>query len=375
MFTKKTTLTTLCFSFACMMVASTALADSPRPPCASDDDDCQILPDPDEPTQPPTGECSVDADCPTSWTCEVAGSYSCPSPPPGSDGDDEGCVGGEFSVCVPPPPKACDPSRGSADCDGSDVCVTYTFEECSGGDAPVCLGDGCPPTGPSPGDGQGSCTSKSESICVPKYLAPCQADADCGAGFKCASSEVCTGCAQDGGRPGVGSSDDGEEPSQPCELSCMPTGEKYCQLQEITCAADADCPSGLICEQIYSGGGSSTCSTDPDGNTDCTETPEPPGQRQGYCAPEDWRNWYGPGYSNDGGGSPRTSQEAVANATGNKGWSIKDAAPAPGQQPGGSAEPNASGCQAVGVGQAGSTASLSLLGLLGLIGLRRRKRA
>lgn len=373
---KKSTLM-VCLSWSCLMVAAPAMA--------QDDADCMTDPDgntvctdtPGDPVEPgDPSQCDVDADCSNGFTCQVVGGYDCAVPPPGADGEPspgEPCMSGEIKMCVPPPPAACDPSKGSVDCEGGLVCVTYTFEECSGSGrtpspdgAPTCDPDGdeCTnETQPEPP----SCQSRAESVCVPKYLAPCQADADCGGGFKCVAEEICTDdCLAPS--PGDG---DGNEPDPACQSTCTPSSQKYCELQQVTCSSDADCAQGLSCEEFSYGGGEVCTVSDGDDGSEPVCSSEP-ATSESYCVPPDWQRWYG-----DSGAdydAPTSSpRDALEKSTGN-GWKIVDAenAASPSTQEDASAD---GGCQSTGMGQSGSTAALSLLSLFGLIGWRRRKRA
>lgn len=366
---KKSTLM-VCLSWSCLMMATPAMAE--------DDADCTTTPDGvtvcDEttPTQSSeSSECDADADCSNGFTCQVVGAYDCAVPPPGEDGEPSSggsCAGGgEIKMCVPPPPSACDPALASADCDAGLICVTYTFEECSGSGSdpsPICDADSeeCDDTP----DVSPECQSKAESVCVPKFLAPCQADADCGGGFKCVADQVCT---DDCAAPSPGDGDGNERPS--CQSSCEPSSQKYCQLQQVSCTADADCAQGLSCEE-FSSPSSEICTVDGDEGSEPVCTSEP-SSSESYCVPPDWQRWYGEtSYDSDAPSSPRDS---VANSTGNGGWKIVDAESAQSGATPGEPEADGGGCQSTGMGQSGSTAVLSLLGLFGLVGWRRRKRA
>lgn len=348
----------LCFSWACLMVAAPAMAQD--------------------------SECNADADCTNGFTCQVVGAYDCakPEPAPG-DGDsvDEpvDCGSGEIKMCVPPPPSACDPAQGNADCGSGLVCVTYTFEECSGGgrdDAPPCsMVDEQNGTCPEPEPVEPpTCQSKAESLCVPKYLAPCQADADCGGGFTCVAEEICTGSCSTSPVDGdsVDEPDGSEEPN--CTETCTTSSQKYCQLQEVECTADADCATGLICES-FNVPSEEVCTVSDDGSEPVCMSSQPAADKS-YCVPPDWRQWYWGPESADHDAPTANPRDSLAGSTGNNGWEIVDAQAASANDGAASTDAEADGgCQAVGAGQAGSTAALSLLGLLGMMGWRRRRRA
>lgn len=244
-----------------------------------------------------SGDCSTDADCPDSYSCDIIEYDACP---PCVEGEEcPPCETGTSSTCTPPPPQEC-----SADnpCSGDDVCVTYTFESCSGSSTvPVCPPDeDCEPQ-PEPEEPE--CTSETESYCVPPYLAPCQADADCGGGFTCEDIEICQ-CSSDGA-PGP----DEPEPTDPPESNCTcePLGEKYCQLIEVECTTDADCAGDLTCQEIFS---------DDAPTMACAEgepCPEPdPVDPTSYCAPVGY-SYYGTDVANG------SYDEAVAEASGRDG--------------------------------------------------------
>lgn len=203
-------------------------------------------------------ECSSDADCPAGYTCA---SYvqACPDCPP--DTPCEPCDSTTVSVCEIVPTTC----STDADCDEGLVCVHFVGESCPGM-AP------CPADDPScnPGD-MPPCEAVDESYCAPPYVAACTEDADCGPGFTCQSSEVCTCVAYPD--PGNG------EPPPPEDCTCEPSGDNYCSLTWQSCASDADCPEGLVCTE---GGGADAapCYIDENGNESCPgSNPEP------FCAP------------------------------------------------------------------------------------------
>lgn len=363
---------------SCSMVSASAWALDPAP-CASDADCgegiacesgyCAV-------EQPkPSSECEVDADCASGYSCQVVGASGCAVPAPNEPSTP--CVSEEFRACVPPPPAQCDPAQLSADCSGGDVCVTYTFETCSGGDAPACLcadGTDCE-CGPEPEPQPGSCQSEAVSYCVPPYLAPCSVDLDCGAGFTCEQQEICTSsCA--GGPPvsDPNGGDDGGEPID-CESSCAPSGQSYCQIVERACDSAADCGAGFVCESFgqTEPGVPGTCEVDEEGNEICNDGgPVEPPPAESYCLPEGWQTWGAP----SGGGSYGPDSPIASNQDGEV---VGAESARPARQDGSgfpaSDDPSADGggCQ---VGAAGGSAGggLSLLALIaGVFGLRRRR--
>jgi hypothetical protein len=325
----KSTLTRCLLVVACCWSVSASAQSDPTDPGAPLPPDVQ-------------GECSADSDCPTNFTCETDNFESCP--PCANDGSDctSTCSGGSYSYCMPPPPTPC---VSDVNCDGEDVCVSYTYEACSGSSVGVVCADGetCPEPTPQP---EPSCEAQTEAYCVPRYVAPCQAAADCGPGFTC---EAIESCACSGGAVSPNNSTD---PIEPCV--CEPSGELYCQVIIVECNTDADCAQDLEC---ISGPSETTVSVDPDGSV----TPEPAPAPVSYCLP--------PGYGYWGGtsGADVVAQESGANGdlatTDRVSWGTN---PSDG-----------------GSGSKGSTAScatiegdaaLSLLGLFGLVGFFRRRR-
>lgn len=204
-------------------------------------------------------ECASDADCPAGFAC-VGYVQACPDCPPGVEC--EPCdPTSTVSVCEIVPASC----STDADCEAGLVCVHFVGESCPGAE-PCRIDDpDCSSGDPLP------CETIDESWCAPPYVAPCIEDADCGPGFTCASSEVCTCVAY----PDPGNGD----PAPPEECTCEDTGERYCSLTYQTCASDADCPEGLVCTD---GGGADAapCYIDENGNESC-----PGVEAEPFCAP------------------------------------------------------------------------------------------
>jgi len=80
-------------------------------------------------------------------------------------------------------------------------------------------------------------------------VGPCEADADCGEGFKCVAAEICE-CSVGAAVPACPEGEECPEPEPVPEpvCECQPTGEKYCEPDEIPCEVGADCPDGWTCE-------------------------------------------------------------------------------------------------------------------------------
>jgi hypothetical protein len=362
-------------------------------------------------------ECSVDADCPMDYSCQEIGAYACASPPPCLEDDLEcqmsrdnepDCNSGVIMGCVAPPPAQCDPSAGASACGAGLTCLTYTYEQCSGGGYTGV--DGGPVTCTVDPEGNESCTepepdgpieepmcsTESESYCVPEYFAPCQVDADCGGGFSCVDEPAqCDVLCTDIAPAPCAEGEECPEPTSNCTETCDDApGEKYCELQKVECVSDMDCAGDLKCQQIETydvppsvcqAGGS----TDPDGGDSddedermgCEE-PEPVVPTvENYCLPENWERWIGADGGAQGGGVDY--DEAVADSTGREGggengsgdWKLvdKQAPEAPAQNEDGSTEEKAGGCQSARGGS--PVGGLGLLAALGMmLGLRRRKK-
>jgi hypothetical protein len=185
------------------------------------------------------------------------------------------------------------------------VCYEQKIEMCSGGAVPPCApGAKCPEPVPS------VCETSSQHSCVPRYLLPCTDDNSCGAGFTCKEQESCACAGSSGGAtpssdpgagpqaPDAGSGSSGSGfaakrpapavdggqaplPSKPPEADagapvdagialvtpacgCQPSGEKRCELNDIACKQDSDCPTHFTCQD--------TAVADADG-TDCAFAP------------------------------------------------------------------------------------------------------
>lgn len=341
-------------------------------------------------------ECVSDADCPAGFACEETSWAACPTMPPCEEGaecpEPPECEDGSEFVCVVSP-QECDTD---ADCDGGLTCVTFTSETCTGEDTPppVPGGDDAPDSdapepdapcdtpddpGPDCEETEFSCSTTTESYCAPAYVGSCAADADCGEGFTCAEIEQCS-CSSGGGTgstptptpdpdgedsggsdSGSDSDDDsGSDSDDDHSCECEGAGEFYCQPNEVTCDADADCPTDWTCEDM--GGPDVVCVGAPGEEDNCGDTPVAPELR---CLPPGWEAWSGAGggrdYDEVGTDSPTTGGEE----------SQDDGTPTP-------SAPNANGvtqdedqgCSATGGNTAGGMFGLMLAGLA----LMRRRR-
>lgn len=233
-----------------------------------------------------------DQTCPKNYECATE-NVACPEI--ACAPDDKGCVpcSGTTQYCSPLP------CASDADCADDMVCYTQSQQVCD--TTTACdAGQKCPP----PSDP--TCTTQQVSACVPRYLVPCQADADCGVGFTCEMEQSCT-CASGSGTAGSGSAssassgsassgsadggtptpapapsasgnapnqappaDSGSTPSTPPpDCNCAPSGTKTCNLTIVACSADQGCPAGWTCGDNPNG----ACSVSSDGQSSCTADP------------------------------------------------------------------------------------------------------
>lgn len=217
-------------------------------------------------------ECEATADCPKGFECQEVGTADCPdiACAEGQSCDVPECTSEPFSECTP------------VECKSDDDCAEGM--ECYADQETVCGTTPCDPDAECP-DVEPSCEEVSRNYCVPKYLLPCEADADCGPGFSCTELEACAcsgsaGSAGGGTDPvpsdgsGGGASDSdpgGATPESEQNCTCEPSGEFRCELEEVACDADADCENGFTCEDNPEGG---DCWASSDGQSGCTE-PDP----------------------------------------------------------------------------------------------------
>lgn len=251
-------------------------------------------------------DCAYEEDCPEGQTCEAPDceptieTYSyCDLPPCQTDADcgegrickietyEIGCATApcpEGEVCEEP---ACEPSTetysycmdkpcaSDTDCAEGLICIQQTAQACSGGASVSCDDEGnCTTT-----ELEENCTTETYSYCGYRYQAECTQNEDCGPGFDCVPEQICwcTGATGVGptGEAGAASVPDEPIPVE-TECGCEPTGRNQCELQELPCAADTDCPEGFSCQED----GATACWFNSDGTSGC-ETPSlrcyPPG--------------------------------------------------------------------------------------------------
>jgi hypothetical protein len=290
--------------------------------------------------------CTADQDCDQGFVCEVVGEsgcpgvacpdgQECPEPPP--------CEPVQYKECVP------GPCETAADCADGMICLEHSSTVCTGS-APACSPDAeCPAPEPE------QCTTTTEKACVPKYVAPCSVDSDCGDGFTCVESLSCACSGSAGSADTPVPPDSGSEPAPapepvPPECTCTATGEKHCQIKEMPCTDGSECPTGWSCEQ---GATSGDCAESSDGQRTCESTMQP-----NQCMP--------PYYDLPGGWAAEDGSLTGEPTRGEASGQDDSTNTAP---PNAMAATGGGGCQ-VGYGSAGSATSMLLL-MLGLLPLRR----
>ncbi len=342
-------------------------------------------------------ECATDEDCPAGFACE-AWVEDCADAPPCTPGEEcpepEPCVDEEYAECVPAP-TACE---SNADCSDDWECVTFTYEDCWGSDAPEPMpapdepgsgGSDDDPDGEGHGDdgdwedepdhGDWECESVTEAYCAPPYVAPCEIDSDCGEGFGCVEIEECA-CGgssdssggegahprpprEDSGGEDSGDSDgepDGDDdiPGEEPDCECTGSGEFYCEPLEIDCEADSDCPDEWTCES-WGVSTSVPCYEDEDGNVICAD--EGTVEEYSQCEPPGWSAWGGAG----GGGSSESLAGGATRPTAEENGSDD----ASSDIPFAAAPVDEEGCSSSSTNPRGA----GLLALLAIFGLRRRR--
>ncbi len=319
--------------------------------------------------------CAADTDCPKGYQCQVFEWGACSGSAGCTDGQDcppptePVCETGEYRECAAIP-NGCETN---ADCDAGMVCFTHTYDKCDPAVAYACAPNtDCPPP-PEP-----TCETTTERSCVPQYMLPCQASADCGAGFECNPVEV---CACSGGtptepvpEPGAGGASSSEPQPLPPEGECQcTTGDSgYCQVVERACSSDADCPADWTCSANYV---TSDCAvpepgTDPTMPVDCGTSTTP----EMVCMPPYFNAVVG--VASDGGAVYATDTEAGSSV-----GIDEDSAAAPenaaatngNSGSGSSSESGDDGGCSVASGTASGSSGM-LLALLGLTSLLRRRR-
>lgn len=328
-----------------------------------------------------TTECTSDADCADGFTCEE---HQEPCPAVDCiDGQDcsNNCEPSTVSECTPEPPASCD---SAADCAADEVCVTYESETCSATAQACASGQECD-AGAAP---DAECTTETIGYCLPPYLAPCQTDSDCGAGFACVEAESCACSGSSGGSTGVGSGGTGapevvdagmaDAGSSEDDCSCTGSGTYYCELQEQECTNDTDCAGDLICDTLPWGeasGSVSTCTATPDGGTSCEDAGTSTTNDTKYCQPDDLERWAAAGGTAGGTSSdPQSNSGGSYQAGDDKEVSSVDRGNGAAGGNGGSGSSESAGCASTGTSVPVSGAFAALLfGVIGFVRRRRRR--
>jgi MYXO-CTERM domain-containing protein len=224
-----------------------------------------------------------DTTCPKGFDCQAMPG-ACPA---------IACLeGSECPVCTPTEQHYCTPAAcaTNADCGTDMVCNERDQMTCTATDAAPRVA--CPPDQKCevPVTEPPVCTTTKVKECVYRWQLPCQADADCGAGFSCKELQTCMCSGSSGAvaRAGSGAavpvdvapSGTGGVPSTPeSSCTCEPSGVKTCEMIEVACTVDADCASGWTCQDNPEG----VCWATSTGESGCTPA-DPPR----YCVPPGW---------------------------------------------------------------------------------------
>lgn len=197
--------------------------------------------------------CQLDSDCASGYRCAVSTGVSCSPCAVARDagpfvfGDagfvspwDPSCDGG----CTPYEWRYCTRANCSsnADCPTDMRCHTESYFECSSA--------GCKPGFDCPEDAGPTCTERTQSLCTERYNLPCGQEGECGEGFDC-NLDPYTTCWSSGGV--VPDADGGlvfVDGGSGCETITPDAG--YCNLLELPCQSDWECPEGLSCQTTYS---------------------------------------------------------------------------------------------------------------------------
>ncbi len=325
--------------------------------------------------------CTQDADCGKGLICQSTGPALCPAI---DCAPNQPCT---QPACDTTPVKACVPGPCSADgdCASGMVCFGLPQTTCPTQPAPTCAaGVKCPP--PAVELDAGACTTTTVSSCVPRYVLPCHADADCGDGFTCVADQSCGssgssvgvgGTASSGGAPTPGSGSNGSTPpssapSTPAagddaggatpQATCTALPTSHCEAKTINCTTVADCPAMWACVAPATSSSGCAVAHYPDGGTSgpCTPPPPPP-PAQSVCQPP---------YADLGIG-----QTLRDNSTSSGTGTPPNAAPAGGEShatgASGAGPSSQGGCQ-LGSGRA-DTSGAAWMALFGLAAFARRR--
>jgi len=238
--------------------------------------------------------CTSDAECSKGFTCQpwaVSGGTApaCPADAPdcavtNTPGTDTGGAGGVTGSSGSPGAGAvtgtdvgsgnvsgttptttiisrCEPGpcQTDSDCGADMVCHSESYSECSGGGSKVAPCEAGTKCATDPDVTESTCITKTRSYCAFHWQLPCNAAADCGAGFTCQPQIIGT-CS--GGTPvsggtgtGVGGStgaepDPGRSATSHPDCTTTMTFPGSCQPVATICNVDADCPANWLCQDV-----------------------------------------------------------------------------------------------------------------------------
>ncbi len=235
--------------------------------------------------QPPE-PCGDDV-CPAGYTCELTTYDTCfggcaPSLP----GEPAECQEAE---CETVSYESCHRAACETDEDCGDEMKCHSFVSISvpAAPAPCPPGVECDPIEPAPPP-----EPVEYKQCTPRSELPCEVNTDCGEGYDCVPAVSCTCGSTPTPTPSPGQpapdappgalvapppgelplppdegSGGGSDPSPPDDCTCEPSGTNYCQMQQLDCETDSDCPTDWSCIQ-----GPSSCWADSEGNSGCDES-------------------------------------------------------------------------------------------------------
>jgi len=199
-------------------------------------------------------------DCPKGTTCELIGqpclAILCADP------DDPRCR------CDSAPVSSCVPAACQTDSDCADNMACFErldFSSCPAAQpTPTTIPrergtQTAQPPEPASASAPAECTTTTVKECILRSQLPCTTAADCGTGFVCEQGQTCRAPAAPSGA---------HESTE-----CQPEGPSACQLIEMACELNADCPAEFVCLELNG----MSCSLDSDGQTRC-EPSGPPKQ-------------------------------------------------------------------------------------------------
>jgi len=231
-------------------------------------------------------ECESDADCSAEEYCSY--DTPCARPPCDPDGD-EPCEFVCYGTCTSGSPwmPSDEECSSDADCGVGMICVTDSWGDCDAG--PPCLPDEDCPRAPDCRAGYSYCTIDAS---------PCESDADCAGGLRCAEYTYTECWGSDSSGSGSSGSDAPTPMPEPDrkEDGCAEVTEAYCVPPfMLPCDVDADCDDNYSCqtEEICGCSGGGFDSSDPsegrdespdrrkDDDCECFET------EYAFCTPDE----------------------------------------------------------------------------------------